>query len=392
MLQRILKLFKHYIFRQPTPICYLNNKYYFSIVGDSWVLTLEGPMQVQELVNFPCSVVVQGEIIPILGFQQVGKKYMTKVTTYRGQHLTCTDDALLQFYHSKQPSIKNFTSVQDLNIRVKDLNIQQQRNGHKIIKKGTKICIGNNSSWNQTYKINNDLEDLGWLIGWVVGDGHYKERRANIQFFERDLHHEARTLAWRAFDITHRLKATDYVQSRVPTKPCHNERNGGFYTVASVKIALLCQGLVESGSKIILPSLEKQPYSFQRGFVQGFFGADGSQEVCNGSMYVKLYNTNLHNLHAVQRILQRYGVMSSINQSKGAGISVFENKRVSITKLLFQLCIFSTSLTKFYKLFGFGCARKNDILERYVKINQYTRILRPSHFTTEFKDRINMGE
>eukprot|EP01025_Chloroclados_australasicus_P061455 TRINITY_DN80736_c0_g1_i1.p1 TRINITY_DN80736_c0_g1~~TRINITY_DN80736_c0_g1_i1.p1 ORF type:complete len:255 (-),score=-2.49 TRINITY_DN80736_c0_g1_i1:309-1025(-) len=196
---------------------------------------------------------------------------------------------------------------------------------------------------------------------------------------------------WRAYNIIHRLQPTNYKQTTVPEGPRKSYyKTGEYYTIASLKIARLCQGLLESRSKRILPQLEMSPYSFHRGFIQGFFGADGGINISK-YFFTCLTNNNLHNLCSIQRILQRYGIMSQITTANREGIREFQDGRKYATKQVYRLHIHSISQKRFYQLFSFGCKRKHDLLSQ-LYANQSSRLTyHRSQFTTEFKSSEDMG-
>eukprot|EP01025_Chloroclados_australasicus_P062349 TRINITY_DN8189_c0_g1_i4.p1 TRINITY_DN8189_c0_g1~~TRINITY_DN8189_c0_g1_i4.p1 ORF type:complete len:746 (+),score=32.84 TRINITY_DN8189_c0_g1_i4:231-2240(+) len=309
------------------------------------------------------------------------------MTTFQGFNLKCSEDNKILSYNRIQQFDKTFVKISSLQHRESDYTIQFSKNRYKIIQKGTQLYVGNNQGYPHVFTIDRDQYDWGWLVGWVVGDGCDKGSRGQICYYEEDLQQETQKIAWRAFEIIHRLKTTDYYQSRIPTKPCYQESQRR-YSIDSKKIALLCEGIVKSGCKSALPQLEHLSYSFLRGFVQGFFAADGSIWISR-NFYSRLSNTNLHNLNVVQRILQRYGIMSSITQTHSAGLKRFREKNYQ-TKNVYQLGIFSMSQQIFYKLFSFGCDRKHKLLEQLLQNKVSKTVNKVSHFAVEFKVRLTL--
>eukprot|EP01025_Chloroclados_australasicus_P031879 TRINITY_DN32273_c0_g2_i1.p1 TRINITY_DN32273_c0_g2~~TRINITY_DN32273_c0_g2_i1.p1 ORF type:complete len:488 (+),score=-7.73 TRINITY_DN32273_c0_g2_i1:97-1464(+) len=362
-----------------------------AIAGDSWVLTTEGPRQVYELENISCVLIVDGDRIPIEGFRSIGEKQMVNIVTYRGQLLTCTSDVKLISYNNDTRYDRVPVAVEVLQGRQLDYTKKLLNNTYKIIKRGTRIYIGNNTKYHANPS-HQDMCDWGWLVGWVVGDGSYNKQKGTVYYFDSDLHEETQVLAWKAYGIAHRLQATDYKQSRIPKGPCYyNYAKGSHYRVESVKIARLCQDIIKVKSKCIQPQLEKLEFSFHRGFIQGYFAADGTINISKTNFHVSLTSIHMQKLQAVQRILQRNGIMSSIFKSQNENTRVFHQKTYK-TQKAYQLNIYSVSMINFSNIFGFGCTRKNHLLQQLLeqKGNKVRR--HRQHFTTEFKESVEIGK
>jgi hypothetical protein len=83
---------------------------------------------------------------------------------------------------------------------------------------------------------------------------------------------------------------------------------------------------IEPQTKTILPNLEKENPSFVLGFLRGFFDADGSvQGNLVKGISVRLGQADLNKLYSVQRMLARFGILSSIYKRRSAGFNTLPN-------------------------------------------------------------------
>ncbi len=92
----------------------------------------------------------------------------------------------------------------------------------------------------------------------------------------------------------------------------------GEYRLATGAIKTLAETLgMTPGDKAITPALESRSSDFYSGFLRGFFDADGSvQGSQEKGVSVRLAQSDLHRLKAVQRMLLRLGIVARLYQNR----------------------------------------------------------------------------
>jgi len=113
------------------------------------------------------------------------------------------------------------------------------------------------------------------------------------------------------------------------------------------------------GNKYITPSCETASSAFYKGLLQGFFDIAGS--VCGTRLKgytIRLSQSNLTNLYAVQRMLLRLGIICTIYKDRRkAGKNFYQilnrNLKEYSVKANYELVISKVNLLKFYELINF---------------------------------------
>ena len=136
--------------------------------------------------------------------------------------------------------------------------------------------------------------------------------------------------------------------------------------------------------KRIAPALEKASSDACIGFLRGFFDADGSvQGDQRKGASVRLAQSDLDRLEAVQRMLLRLGIASSIYRDRRtAGSALLPDgkggQRAYATRTQHELVLSSENLVRFSELVGFGDTDKQEKLE--VLISGYARKVNRERF------------
>jgi ribonucleotide reductase, class II len=270
------------------------------VTADTWTMTDEGPKQVNDLIDKPFVAVVDSCAYECYtGFFQTGVKKVYSVSTDRGYSIRGTFD------HPVKVEVSRRTVYERVNGRKLKAGYDRQHEWRNIgdLKPGDKVVISKNDfvSWGEENE-----EEIGWLVGNIVGNGGYNPDKypTYLRFWDAD----GKDMADYAADIIkRRLNPTNHFKGA----SC-NEINGT-WQVACVALDDLCDGLIEKKTKNILPVLEKKSSSFLCGFLQGFFDADGSPQgnVAKGRS-VRLSQAGTDKLQSVQRILARLGIASTI--------------------------------------------------------------------------------
>jgi ribonucleoside-diphosphate reductase alpha chain len=138
------------------------------------------------------------------------------------------------------------------------------------------------------------------------------------------------------------------------------------------------------GDKAITPALERASSEACRGFLRGFFDADGSVQGSQAKgVSVRLAQSDLPRLEAVQRMLLRLGIPSHIYpERRMAGTSILPDghggARAYATIAQHELVIAGESLTRFNTLVGFADANKAARLK--TALSGYKRSLNRARF------------
>jgi ribonucleoside-diphosphate reductase alpha chain len=263
------------------------------VPGDTFVTTSEGPRQVKDLVNKKAGLIVNGKEYASTeeGFFSTGVKQIFSIVTKEGYHLNATAD---------HPVLK---------VKVKTrYRLENEWTNTANLKPGDKIVLHDHrefSGWPGLYG-----EKEGYLIGLLVGDGTLKQDKALL-------------CAWPDQAVNGIISAAEEAAFSLP----HRNDFKGFWKVtgrneyrmslAAVKTIALALGMTP-GNKTITSYLETHTSSnFYRGFLKGFFDADGSfQGNRKKGTSIRLAQSNLERLEAVQRMLARLGIASKIYKNR----------------------------------------------------------------------------
>ena len=307
------------------------------LTGDTWILTSEGAKQINDLIDIPHKTVYNGRLYNATGFWKTGDKEIFKIETNRGYSVKATDNHKFLIQSGK---IQTWTEVKDLKL-------------------GDKLVLSNNKdfAWAGPGTFNE-----GYLVGSVVGDGHYGESNlASLCFWGK----ESQVMANMAIAM---IKALPAVASPMPFGANIDTVDKDRIIIRSKQLDILCSQYIEKTTKTILPAVEKASYDFICGFLSSFFDADGtvSTRVTNGA-YVRLNQSNLDKLYVVQRLLSRVGIVSSIyrNRHKAGPQDMPDGHggiKSYIRKANHDLSISSDSVATFKQIIGFNSPAKATLL------------------------------
>lgn len=297
------------------------------VTVDTWVMTDVGPRMVSDLIDRPFRAMVNGTGYNSAGFWKTGTKAVYELVTNRGYRVKATADH------------KILTT--DGWVEVKDLIVDQ----HEVV-------LNNNRS--------NDVDhdqtefDHGWLIGSIVGDGCYnpEKYRAVVRFWGST----ANTMAEMAYSVVSEMEQ-DYF-SPIKASGYTHHKGKDISEIASRKLDQLCDGFISPLEKNILPTLEAAPDSIVRGFLRGFFDADGSpQGSLNKGFSIRLAQSSKEKLVVVQRMLSRFGILSSLHLRSDRGTSLLPDgkggKKEYQVKPMYELIIGRDSVETFNQTIGF---------------------------------------
>ncbi|HEY3475438.1 MAG TPA: LAGLIDADG family homing endonuclease, partial [Anaerolineales bacterium] len=342
------------------------------ITGDTWVQTTDGPRQAQDLAGVQFIALLNGQPYTTghEGFFSTGIKPIFEVRTVEGYtiRLTGNHEVLRIRTKTRYRSVTEWTKTEDL--QPNDLIVL---NDH-----GQAPC------WPGPHK-----HEEGYLLGLLLGDGVLKADKAVLSVWEKagvgaitvmqeglrcamSLRHRSDFAGWREVEgrQEHRL------------------------ALASLRDLALGLG-VTPGKKTITSQVESCSSEFYRGLLRGLFDTDGSVQ---GSLLkgvsVRLSQSDLAFLQAVQRMLLRLGIVSRIYENRRlAGHTILPDgnggHRKYPTLSQHELAVSGDSLIRFHETIGFTDRIKERKLCTFLSL--YKRRLNSARFYARVKHIVPAG-
>jgi ribonucleotide reductase class II len=325
------------------------------VTADTWVHTGDGPRQVRDLIGKQHSTYVNGELFSTTpeGFFYSGTKPVLKLLTKEGFSLRLTG-----------------------NHRVLKVTAQTQKAQYtewvpaESLQPGDRILLHNHrdlTPWDGA-----GTWEEGWLLGNLLGDGSLTATPWNDTALLR---------YWQDTQAEMSQYAIQLLQTAVGYEPrqpeAYHYAQLGLRVIGSRGLAkLAAQFGMRPGQKQMTEALEATSFQFHRGFLCGLFDADGSvQGNQEKGVSVRLSQSHLGTLKAVQRMLARLGIIAVL----------YENRRPAGYRLLpyackaqHELVIANDNLHLFQEWVGFREPHKAQKLEAL--LNGYKRQLNRERF------------
>ncbi len=334
------------------------------VPGDTFVLTSEGPRMVNELLGKKATLLINGATFDTTeaGFFATGEKQLYTIETAEGFSLRTTAD---------HPVLKVKAKTR--------YRIESEWSNTGDLQPGDQIMLHNQrkvAGWSGLYG-----EDEGYLVGLLMGDGTLKEDKAVLS-------------AWINQDANGTTGIMDCALKAAHTMPHRSDFKGWWkvrgrneYRMSPVSLTKLALSLgMRPGQKIITPYLETHTSSgFSKGFLRGFFDADGSVQGSTGKgISLRLAQSNLNNLKAVQRMLARFGILSTIYKNRRPEKETLlpDGKNGSAlykTRAQHELVISKDNLKIYAEKIGFSDKVKEEKLMQ--KLGSYNREINRERFT-----------
>ncbi|MDZ7760318.1 MAG: LAGLIDADG family homing endonuclease [Desulfovermiculus sp.] len=345
------------------------------ITADSFVHTSDGPRQVQDLIGRQVQLQVNGRewMSTEQGFFSTGRKRVVRLQTAEGYTLRLTPEH----------KVMRAASVARYVLRTEWVQADQLIPGDKILLNNHREMV----NWAGPGRLGE-----GYLLGLLLGDGTLKQDKAVISVWTQDHAVNGETsggdvdvsgIMQAALDYAHELPHRSDFQGWQKV----TERNEYRLSLGSLQKMAKELGM-QPGCKEITPEVEKRSSEFYIGFLRGLFDADGSvQGDQSKGVSLRLAQSNLGTLQAVQRMLLRLGIASSIDRNRReAGPRDMPDGHGSLKQYGCQsqheLVITRDNLAHYVECIGFHDPEKARKLQ--TTLSNYKRSLNQERFTCTF--------
>ena len=334
------------------------------LTADTWVHTEHGARQISDLIGQQVGVYVNGELFSTTadGFFLTGNKSVVSLQTKEGFGLRLTENHQL-LKVTAQTQHAQYTEW----VETKDLKI------------GDRILLHDHRAI-QSWDGEGSFEE-GWLVGNLLGDGSLYQTQWNDAACLRYWGETKEEMA--SYAIKTLEYATNY-ESQNSTGHYHKQLQHQVINSSGLATLAARFGLSPQ-NKVMSSAIEKASYAFYCGFLRGFFDADGSvQGTQEKGVSVRLAQSNLETLQAVQRMLARVGIISSVyQQRRPAGIRMLPNSDRELApyfcKEQHELVIANDNLQHFATTIGFQEPLKAARLQE--SLGNYSRKMNRERFT-----------
>ena len=343
------------------------------ITADTWVMTADGPRQVEGLIGKKFFAIVNGKEWESSenGFFETGVKPVYGLKTIEGFELRLTAD---------HPVMK----VE----RMTRYRVEVQWSNAKDLKPGDKIIMNNHRTFGNWGVKDKYTECNGYLMGLLLGDGTIKKDKVVLSSWGGNEGAKAvRALVY---------NCTQYLPHRTDFMGWATVRGRNEYRLSMGYLKRLAKELeLNPGMKAINKKIEKAPADFCKGLLKGLFDADGSvQGNHSKGVSVRLAQSDIKILKAVQRMLLRFGIFSKIykNRREKRRSKLPDGKgelKDYIVKPQHELVISKENILYFNERVGFGDVEKMKKLEGTIR--NYKRKVNQERFVASVEEVVSDG-
>jgi ribonucleoside-diphosphate reductase alpha chain len=330
------------------------------VTADTWVMTTDGARQVVELMGKQFSVVLDGQAhrAASAGFFKTGDKPVIRVRSKEGYALRLTEDHLVLRADVTRHT-RETTWVKAGELKVGDTLVL---NNHREL-----------SGW-----AGSGTTEQGYLLGLLVGDGLLKQETAILSVWE---------YAGSASICEAVTNAASCLTRRADHNSWHAIAGRGEYRYKSASLRRLAEQFGMLEVKQVTAEIEQASHEFYRGFLRGFFDADasiqGSQEK---GISVRLAQSSIATLEAVQRMLARIGIVSTLylyrrDEQMKAMPDGKGGLKDYLVKAQHELVIANDNLVRYADLIGFADSEKQARLTSLIA--NYRRLPNRERFVVE---------
>lgn len=305
------------------------------VTADTWVMTTDGPQQVKDLVGKRFTAVVNGKPYATVseGFWHTGYKPVFKVSTTSGYSLRCTADHPIKV---KAGDNEQWVTAGDL------------KPGDRIVLQRHSTDLEWSGAGEYGYR-------EGYLIGALIGDGcFYEDKQAILAVWDKCPGKESRKA-----EVT---RCAAHLPRRSDSLGWVDANESQRFSLASIRDLAFSLGL-RKGNKTITPECEAQSSEFYRGILRGLFDCDGCPQGNNvKGASVRLSSISRPMLETVQRMLSRFGIVSTIYFRRAACKKLMPDGHGGMKEYdcaeFFDLVISRESIDVYARRIGFADADK----------------------------------
>ena len=341
------------------------------VTADTWVQTGEGPRQVAQLRGRSFDALVDGRAFRSgdEGFFVTGEKPVLRLRTRQGYALRLTADHPVRRVEGQSRCTSDSEWVPASDLAVGDLVVLHDH--------GAAAWPGFGG------------EAEGYLIGLLIGDGTLKRDKAVLSVWP------GRQVANGGYERPGVLGVMDAALEAARALPHRADFKGwidvpgrGERRLVLAEVKKLAHRLgLRPGTKAVTPEIEQCSSDFYRGFLRGFFDADGSvQGSQQKGVSVRLTQSNEDTLAAVQRMLLRLGIVSSLHRDRHparrrALPDGRNGARIYDCAAVHELVISRENVASFAERVGFADGEKQSRLKAV--LSSYRRRLNRERYVAE---------
>ncbi len=346
------------------------------VTADTWVQTADGPRQVGDLIGQPFVARVDGadHASGAEGFFKTAEKPVVRLTTAEGYNLRLTADHRVRRVtrFTRYRTETEWCAAGDLKS-----NDRVLLNDHRA-----------NTVWDGKHG-----REEGYLLGLLVGDGTLKEDKAVLSVWQMEAaaNGPVRPLACGVAAVMEEaLRAARTLPHRADFAGWQKVSGRGEYRLSLGAVKRLAEELgMRPGDKRITAAVEQASSEFYRGFLRGLFDADGSVQGSQAKgVSVRLAQSDLPRLEAVQRMLLRLGIASKLYRDRRCAASTLlpdgkGGRAEYATQAQHELVVSAENLIRFRDEIGFADTDKASRLDRL--LGSYQRQLNRERFTARIE-------